>query len=99
MLSDLGIPFLVNLQDLAYPVKKNKPLVDEVLTAVQYLWQIFLNTLCGIKKNEKPNQEMMKENQNIIDSFLTTLAMSITSRSIQAEARDVILQLFIKNIG
>jgi hypothetical protein len=89
----------MNLQDLAYPVKKNKSLVDEVLTSVQYLWQSLIDVLCGIKKNEKPNQDMIKDNQTIIDSFLTSLAMSITSRSIQAEARDVILQVFIKNIG
>jgi len=84
---------------LAIHAKTNKELIEELLTPVQYLWQSVLDTLSGSKKHEKPNQEVMKMNQSIIESFLKSLAVGINSRSIQPEARDVILQLFIKIIG
>ncbi len=99
LLKDLGIPFLLNLQDVSYGFGGNKALVDESLAAVQYLWQCILDALSGAKKGDKPNQKLIQENKPIIDTFLTTLVMSLNSRTLQGEARDSILQLFSKNIG
>lgn len=99
ILKELGIPFLLNLQDISYGYGGDKAFIEECLAAVQFLWQSILDSLSGAKKGDKPNQELLKENMQIIDTFLTTLTMSLNSKSIQGEARDSIIQLFTKNIG
>jgi hypothetical protein len=73
--------------------------MDEAISAVQYLWQSILDSLTGSKKGEKPSADKMKDNKHIIDTFLTTMTVSVNSRIIQPEARDMILQIFTKNIG
>ncbi|ODN02889.1 Protein unc-45 B [Orchesella cincta] len=98
VLKDLGIPFLLNLQDIAYGFGGDQTLLEESLISVQYLWQSILNSLSGTKKGSKPNKELMAENKPIIDTFFTTLTMTLNSRAIQGEARDSIIQLFTKNI-
>lgn len=89
----------MNLQDITYGFSGDAVLAEEALSAVQYLWQSILNSLSGSKKGEKPDPECLKINKSIIDSLLTTMTMSLNSRSITGEARDMILQIFTKNIG
>lgn len=98
-MTELGIPCVMNLQDIAYGFTGDRTAIDEALTAVQYFWQSILDSLSGSKKGEKPNADMLKENKPFIDSLLTTMTMSLNSRTLQAEARDTILQIFTKNIG
>ena len=50
-------------------------------------------------KGSKPVEEKLKENTPQIDSFLTALSTAISSRTVDAYARDAILQVFTKNIG
>ncbi|XP_021950325.1 protein unc-45 homolog B isoform X2 [Folsomia candida] len=95
---ELGVPFVMNLQDITYGFSGDAVLAEEALSAVQYLWQSILNSLSGSKKGEKPDPECLKINKSIIDSLLTTMTMSLNSRSITGEARDMILQIFTKNI-
>lgn len=96
---ELGIPFLMNLQDIAYGYKGDSALAEEALSAVQYLWQSVLDSLSGAKKGDKPKAELMKENKPIIDALLSTMTMSLNSRTVSGEARDVILQILTKNVG
>jgi len=85
--------------DIAYKSTADRETMDEALTAVQFFWQSILDSLSGAKRGEQPKPDMVKENKPIIDSLLTTMTMSLNSRTIQAEARDTILQIFTKNIG
>lgn len=89
----------MNLQDITYGFSGDAAVAEEALSSVQYLWQSILDTLSGSKKGEKPDPECLKENKSIIDSLLTTMTMSLSSRAITGEARDMILQIFTKNIG
>lgn len=87
------------MQDITYGFKADPALAEEALSAVQYLWQSILDSLSGAKRGENPNPEYMKQNQLIIDTLLTTMTMALSSRTISGEARDMILQIFTKNIG
>jgi len=89
----------MNLQDIAYGYNGDSQTLDEAISAVQYLWQCVLDSLSGSTKGEKPTPEKLKDNKHIIDTFLTTMTMSLNSRTIQPEARDMLLQIFTKNIG
>ncbi|CAG7734226.1 unnamed protein product [Allacma fusca] len=99
LVKDLGVPFIVSLQDVVYRFSGDSNARVEATTCVQFFWQACLDSLTGVVKGSKPQEDKVKENSGIIDAILTSLSMSIGSRSVDAQARDSILQLFTKNIG
>ncbi|RXG56928.1 Protein unc-45-like protein B [Armadillidium vulgare] len=92
VLRDCGLPWLVDLMN-----STNESLV----TATQYTFQVMLCTLSGmdIKKGKRPDWVLMQENTKEIDSIMTVLTKSITSRAMSGVCRDAIIELLCKNVG
>ncbi|KAB7504636.1 Protein unc-45-like protein B [Armadillidium nasatum] len=92
VLRDCGLPWLVDLMN-----STNESLV----TATQYTFQVMLCTLSGmdIKKGKRPDWVLMQENTKEIDSIMTVLTKSITSRAMSGVCRDAIIEILCKNVG
>ncbi|XP_075227604.1 unc-45 myosin chaperone [Lycorma delicatula] len=91
ILHELGVPWFMDILNC------NK---EEQVTAAQYCLQTILNSLSGLenKPESRPNQELCEKNQKEIDTLLTCLVYSCTSRTITGLARDAIIQLIMRNI-
>ncbi|XP_015606601.1 protein unc-45 homolog A [Cephus cinctus] len=91
ILKDIGIPWFLEMIN-----SKN---VDRV-NAAQYCIQIVLNSYSGMdtKPESKPNSEMCEKFKKEIDTVLSCLVYSVTSRTITGLARDSILELIMRNI-
>ena len=74
--------------------------LDVYKRQAQYCMQTILNTLSGLenKPDAVPNQQLCEENNKEIDTLLTCLVYSATSRTITGLARDAIIQLIMRNV-
>lgn len=61
---------------------------------------MILNSLSGLenKPDSRPIKELCDENKNEIDTLLTCLLFTTTSRTISGLARDAIIELMTRNI-
>jgi tetratricopeptide (TPR) repeat protein len=92
VVSILGIPWFLDILN-----RKN----TEEVNAGQYCIQLLLNTLSGIDKmddDKKVDTTLFEQNKTEIETILTCLVYSVTSRSISGIARDAMLQLLSRNV-
>ncbi|XP_066602124.1 protein unc-45 homolog B-like [Prorops nasuta] len=73
---------------------------QERVNAAQYCLQTILNTFSGMnnKTETKPDREMCEKYKKEIDTILTCLVCSMTSRTITGIARDAIIELIMRNV-
>lgn len=92
VIQTLGVPWfldIINCKD------------SDQVAAAQYCLQILLNSLGGIRHEEedsKGNEEMYLKNKSEIDTLLTCLVYSCTSRTMTGLGRDAIIQLISRNV-
>nr|XP_033331369.1 protein unc-45 homolog B [Megalopta genalis]XP_033331370.1 protein unc-45 homolog B [Megalopta genalis] len=74
--------------------------LSQRVNAAQYCLQTILNTYSGMdnKPDTKPNKELCDKYNKQIDTILSCLLYSVTSRIISGLARDAIIELIIRNI-
>ena len=74
--------------------------VDENIITIQYNIQTLLESLSGFcaKEEKKPNEQLMKSNEEQINSIMTALVKNSTKRMMSGESRDAILELLITNV-
>ncbi|XP_078050884.1 unc-45 myosin chaperone isoform X1 [Augochlora pura] len=91
ILKHIGIP--------CYLEMINSKLTERV-NAAQYCLQTILNTYSGMdnKPDTKPNKELCDKYNKRIDTILSCLLYSVTSRIISGLARDAIIELIIRNV-
>uniref|UniRef100_A0A182T2Z1 UNC-45/Cro1/She4 central domain-containing protein n=1 Tax=Anopheles maculatus TaxID=74869 RepID=A0A182T2Z1_9DIPT len=91
VINELGIPWFLQILDCS---------VEERVAASQHCMQTVLNSISGMdnKEDTKPNDALVKENQQIIETLLTCLLYSVTDRTITGMARDSIMELLIRNV-
>ncbi|XP_043262644.1 protein unc-45 homolog B [Colletes gigas] len=91
ILKDIGLPWCLEMI--------NSKLTERV-NAAQYCLQTILNTYSGMdnKPDTKPNKELCDKHNKEIDSILSCLLYSVTSRTISGIARDAIIELIMRNI-
>lgn len=91
VLRELGVPWFLEILNC----KK-----EEQVNAAQYCLQLILNSLSGLenKPEARPNEKLCDENHKEIDTLLTCLVYSCTSRTITGLARDAIVQLIMRNV-
>ncbi|XP_052903432.1 protein unc-45 homolog B [Anopheles moucheti] len=91
VINELGIPWFLQILDCN---------VEERVAASQHCMQTVLNSISGLenKEDSKPNDALVKENQQIIETLLTCLLYSVTDRTITGMARDSIMELLIRNV-
>lgn len=91
IIRDLGIPWFLQILD-----SNNS---DRVMAA-QHCLQVILNSFSGLtnKENSKPDQQLVEDNKNEIDTLLTCLVFATTDRTITGEARDAVVELLIRNV-
>ncbi|RZF48427.1 hypothetical protein LSTR_LSTR011380 [Laodelphax striatellus] len=90
-LRELGIPWFLEILNS----KK-----EEQVNSAQYCLQVILNSLSGlgIKAESRPDEKLCDENKKEIETLLTCLVYSCTSRTITGLARDAIIQLIMRNV-
>ena len=91
ILKDIGVPWCLEMID-----SKN----SERVNAGQYYLQTILNAYSGMdnKPDTKPNKELCDKYKKEIDTILSCLLYSVTSRTISGLCRDAIIELIIRNI-
>ncbi|XP_003697407.1 protein unc-45 homolog B [Apis florea] len=91
ILKHIGIPWCLEMI--------NSKIVERV-NAAQYYLQTLLNTYSGMnnKSDSKPNKELCDKYNKEIDTILSCLLCSVTSRTISGLARDAIIELIMRNI-
>ncbi|XP_012288302.1 protein unc-45 homolog B [Orussus abietinus] len=91
IIKELGLPWFLEMIN-----SKNQ----ERVNAAQYCMQIILNTYSGLenKPDSKPDEKMCVRFKAEIDTLLTCLVYSVTSRVISGQARDAIIELIIRNV-
>ncbi|XP_034183265.1 unc-45 myosin chaperone isoform X2 [Osmia lignaria lignaria] len=91
IIKDIGIPWYLEMI--------NSKVLERV-NAAQYCLQTVLNSYSGMdnKPDSKPNQELCEKYNKEIDTILSCLLYSITSRTISGLARDAIIELIMRNI-
>lgn len=91
ILMDIGIPWCLEM------INSNLP---ERVNAAQYCMQTVLNTYSGMenKPDSKPNKELCDKHNKEIDTILSCLLCSTTSRTITGIARDAIMELIMRNV-
>lgn len=91
VLVELGIPWFLDIINCSS---------EEQVNAAQYCLQTILNSLTGLdnKPDSRPNEVLCQENNREIDTLLTCLLYSTTSRTITGIARDAIIQLIMRNV-
>lgn len=64
------------------------------------MFQTVLNTYSGLenKPESRPKQELCDKYKKEIDTLLSCLVYSVTSRTITGEARDAIIELLMRNV-
>ncbi|UYV64416.1 UNC45A [Cordylochernes scorpioides] len=92
ILEKVGVPFFIDLL--------NRTGSAEYISAVQYWVQMIINTLSGmdLKQGTKPDKQLMKRNEYVIDTLMETLVSTVDRRQLDPEARDAILELLMKNV-
>ncbi|XP_070492093.1 protein unc-45 homolog B [Chironomus tepperi] len=90
IINELGIPWFLQIIDSKNP--------DRVMAA-QHCLQVILNSFSGLtnKEDSKPDQQLVEDNKNEIDTILTCLVYATTDRTISGEARDAVVELLIRN--
>ncbi|CAG9804467.1 unnamed protein product [Chironomus riparius] len=90
IINELGIPWFLQILDSKNP--------DRVMSA-QHCLQVILNSFSGLtnKEDSKPDQQLVEDNKNEIDTILTCLVYATTDRTITGEARDAVVELLIRN--
>ncbi|XP_059485604.1 protein unc-45 homolog A [Neocloeon triangulifer] len=90
VLNDLGLPWFLDTFNSESEARVN---------AAQYCLQAIINSLSGLtnKPESKPIKEKCEANKAMIDSLLTFLTVSLTSRTITGQARDAIIELLTRN--
>lgn len=90
IIRELGIPWFLQILD-----SKN---MDRVCAA-QHCLQVILNAFSGLtnKENSKPDQQLVEDHKNEIETLLTCLLYATTDRTITGEARDAVVELLIRN--
>lgn len=91
IINELGIPWFLQIIDSKNP--------DRVI-ASQHCLQVILNSFSGFtnKEGSKPDQQLVEDNKNEIDTILTCLVYATTDRTISGEARDAVVELLIRNV-
>ncbi|CRL02026.1 CLUMA_CG015103, isoform A [Clunio marinus] len=91
IIRELGIPWFLQILDSKNP--------DRVMAA-QHCLQVILNSFSGLvnKEDAKPDQQLVEDNKNEIDTLLTCLLYATTDRTITGEARDAVVELLTRNI-
>ncbi|XP_043803832.1 protein unc-45 homolog B [Apis laboriosa] len=91
ILKHIGIPWCLEMI--------NSKIAERVNVA-QYYLQTLLNTYSGMnnKPDSKPNKELCDKYNKEIDTILSCLLCSVTSRTISGLARDAIIELIMRNI-
>ncbi|KAK7872199.1 hypothetical protein R5R35_001759 [Gryllus longicercus] len=91
VISEAGMPWFLEVL--------NSPKEDQV-NAAQYCIQTILNALSGMenKPDSKPDPEKVAENKVLIDTLLSCLLYSTTSRIISGLARNAVLELITRNV-
>ncbi|XP_076642335.1 unc-45 myosin chaperone [Halictus rubicundus] len=91
ILKDIGIPCYLEMIDSK---------LTERVNAAQYCLQTILNTYSGMdnKPDTKPKKELCDKYNKQIDTILSCLLYSVTSRTISGLARDAIIELIIRNV-
>lgn len=91
IINELGIPWFLQILDSKNP--------DRVMAA-QHCLQVILNSFSGLtnKEDSKPDQQLVEDNKNEIETILTCLLYATTDRTISGEARDAVVELLIRNV-
>ncbi|XP_017875357.1 protein unc-45 homolog B [Ceratina calcarata] len=91
IIKDIGIPWYLEMI--------NSKLTERV-NAAQYCLQTVLNTYSGMenKPESKPIKELCDKYNKEIDTILSCLLYSVTSRTITGLARDALIELVMRNI-
>ena len=90
IINDLGIPWFLDILNCQE---------EDQVNASQYCLQTIINVLSGMthKPESKPVAELCEANKKEIDTLLTCLVFTVTSRTISGLARDAIIELVIRN--
>jgi len=90
-LQEVGVPWFLDLINSKVP---------ERVTAVQACLQTVVNSLSGLENNadSRPKEELCEQNHNEIDTLLTCLLFSTTSRTMSGIGRDAIIELITRNV-
>lgn len=91
IIRELGIPWFLQILD-----SKN---TDRVMAA-QHCLQVILNAFSGLtnKEDSKPDDQLLIDNKQEIDTLLTCLVFASTDRTITGEARDAVVELLTRNV-
>ncbi|XP_068978895.1 protein unc-45 homolog B [Bombus flavifrons] len=91
IIKQIGIPWCLEMIN---------SIITERVNAAQYCLQTILNTYSGMtnKPDSKPNKELCDKYNKEIDTILSCLLYSVTSRTISGLARDAIIELIMRNI-
>lgn len=91
LIKEVGVPWFLEIVN-----SKN----EERVNASQYCMQTILNSYSGLsnKPDSKPNNELCEKYKKEIDTILSCLVFSTTSRILSGIARDAIIELLIRNI-
>lgn len=91
IVGEIGLPWYLDMM--------NSKLVERV-NASQHCLQTILNAYSGMdnKPDSKPDQALCEKHKKEIDTILSCLLYSVTSRTITGLARDAIIELIMRNI-
>lgn len=91
VLQEVGIPWFLDILNCREEMQVN---------SAQYCIQTILNSLSGMvnKPDSKPQPELCQENRNEIDTLLTCLVCTVTSRTFSGLARDALMELITRNV-
>ncbi|CAK9831347.1 Protein unc-45 homolog B [Anthophora retusa] len=91
VLKDIGIPWCLEMINSD---------TTERVNAAQYYLQTILNTYSGMenKPESKPSKELCDKYNKEIDTILSCLLYSVTSRTMSGLGRDAIIELIMRNI-
>ncbi|XP_034231259.1 protein unc-45 homolog B [Thrips palmi] len=91
ILHQLGVPWFLDILNCQS---------ENQVNASQYCLQTILNTLSGMTNapESKPQAELCEANKTEIDTLLTCLLFSVTSRTLSGLGRDAIIELIMRNV-
>lgn len=91
VLQEVGIPWFIDILNSRQEAQVN---------ASQYCIQTIFNSLSGMdnKPDSKPHPELCEQNKKELDTLLTCLVCTVTSRTISGLARDAVLELITRNV-
>lgn len=91
ILHELGVPWFLDILNCQK---------EQQVNASQYCLQTIINTLSGMtnEKESRPKPELCEANKNEIDTLLTCLLFSVTSRTLSGLGRDAIVELIMRNV-